>query len=126
MWGDENFALLTKEIKSIFCSETMCATCKGNWVIYIMPNYGVYYGTPLWVGFRTLTTEPNPNGGTRIDPYVSKAYFNQTIIEESFNVSSSLIISSLNSFTASVISILFGVRIDEFVISLQKSKDSAH
>ncbi|GBL92513.1 hypothetical protein AVEN_174771-1 [Araneus ventricosus] len=33
---------------------------------------GIYSGTPGWVGFRTLTTEPNrtpnPTGGTRIDP----------------------------------------------------------
>ncbi|GBM94026.1 hypothetical protein AVEN_177910-1 [Araneus ventricosus] len=36
---------------------------------------GVYSGTPGWVGFCTLTTEPNPTHnpirGTRIDPLVS-------------------------------------------------------
>ncbi|GBO27275.1 hypothetical protein AVEN_127280-1 [Araneus ventricosus] len=39
--------------------------------------YGLYYGSPGWVGFRTLTTDPNPtpnrSGGTRIDPYVTRA-----------------------------------------------------
>ncbi|GBM07902.1 hypothetical protein AVEN_96515-1 [Araneus ventricosus] len=31
---------------------------------------GVYSGTPGWVGFRTLTTKPNPTGVTRIDPLI--------------------------------------------------------
>ncbi|GBM20125.1 hypothetical protein AVEN_81102-1 [Araneus ventricosus] len=33
-----------------------------------MDVLGVYSGTPGWVGFRPLTTELNPTGGTRIDP----------------------------------------------------------
>ncbi|GBO13940.1 hypothetical protein AVEN_34174-1 [Araneus ventricosus] len=33
---------------------------------------GVYSGTPHWVGFRPLTPETNPTGGTRIDPEVIK------------------------------------------------------
>ncbi|GBN89850.1 hypothetical protein AVEN_125585-1 [Araneus ventricosus] len=37
-----------------------------------MEDLGVYSGTPGWVRFSTLTTEPNPTpnptGGTRIDP----------------------------------------------------------
>ncbi|GBL78787.1 hypothetical protein AVEN_65325-1 [Araneus ventricosus] len=40
-------------------------------------NFGVYSGTPGWVGFRTLTTEPNPTpnptGGTRMDPFESRS-----------------------------------------------------
>ncbi|GBN41435.1 Zinc finger protein 468 [Araneus ventricosus] len=37
------------------------------------PELGVYSGTPGWVRFRTLTTEPNPTGGTRIDPLITEA-----------------------------------------------------
>ncbi|GBL86599.1 hypothetical protein AVEN_194849-1 [Araneus ventricosus] len=39
-------------------------------------DLGVYSGTPGWVGswggFRTLTTEPTPTGGTRIDPLTTR------------------------------------------------------
>ncbi|GBM04731.1 hypothetical protein AVEN_55400-1 [Araneus ventricosus] len=35
------------------------------------PNqHGVYSGALGWVGFRKLTTEPHPTGGTRIDPNI--------------------------------------------------------
>ncbi|GBL77882.1 hypothetical protein AVEN_143218-1 [Araneus ventricosus] len=38
---------------------------------------GVYSGTPGWVGswggFRPLTPEPTPTGGTRIDPKMNSA-----------------------------------------------------
>ncbi|GBN54109.1 hypothetical protein AVEN_85985-1 [Araneus ventricosus] len=43
------------------------ATAKGG-RLATTNDIGVYSGTPGWVGFRTLTTEPNPNRGTRIGP----------------------------------------------------------
>ncbi|GBN13299.1 hypothetical protein AVEN_159161-1 [Araneus ventricosus] len=50
---------------------------------------GVYSGTPGWVGrrhfFRTLTTgkvpPPNPTGGTRIDPLVSRGSGGLAVLE---------------------------------------------
>ncbi|GBO03119.1 hypothetical protein AVEN_199050-1 [Araneus ventricosus] len=64
--------------------KTYLETLKWEVLLYLpySPDFGVYPGTPGWVGgfveFRTLTTEPNPTpnptGGIRIDSFVSSDY----------------------------------------------------